>query len=257
MVAYVRFALDDGVLPGSCLAGDDVVDMLAKHAEATARLAERLGRLSDVGWTITASSLMSIHLGAWRASPSLNEAAADLEACGAPPGTIVHWAIAPENVDRLPVGIGGLVLDGPAFGEGSLDEILVTDTNGVERVIEGRDQALAALRDAIEAYAGQVARTYPHLEDLPHEILARARELDELRPFTHVDLVEDEQQKRIGVQAQPVSAIRWRGFVAGVETPDRPDHALVGERGPLAQRLALEGHELARLAGLPDPGLDR
>jgi len=257
MVAYVRFGLDDGVPPGSRLAGDAVVEMLTTHAEATARLAERLGRLSDAGWTITASSLMSVHLGAWRAAASLKEATAELEACGVPSGTIVHWAIAPENVDGLPVGIGGLVLDGPDFGEGSLDEILVTDTDGVGRIIEGRDQALAALRDAIETYAGQVARTYPHLEDLPHEILARARDLDALQPFTHVDLVEDERQKRIGVHAEPASVIRWRGFVAGVEAPDRPDRALVGERGPLAQRLALEGHELARLAALPDAGPDR
>ena len=245
-----------GLTVGQAIVGDDALDALEHDAHARRLAADAMRCAHDHGWVIVARGDLSgsvvCHAEAFFESMAAAEHSAREIAC--PPGTVLEWSPGlthnqyEPGGNLVPVPLAGAQLPGPRFTPPGR-ELVVIDTDGLETLCAGPDEALAHMRNLIEDLAVRLARQYPDQEELPAGMLANVDRIDgEIPPGgMRVPLFHDTAtDKEHALHVLWADSLRWQGFKRALEIPDRSDLSDPHIGGPLARRLALEGFDEAR-----------
>ena len=202
--------------------------------------------LEREGWEVGTSAFMGPLIRAYGHVGSLEQALEVARRCRVPGGTAVEWATAAAEPNKLPLSYGGGFVDGPVFGAGKLDEILIRDPYGRESLHPTRAEALRIVCVVINDYAERVGQLYPGVDELVDGVRAHVDTVteDDLHGLWQ-GLVHDEVlNETIMVKAMAADHFRWGGFKAAVEDPESPDrlaNTVALGWGPIALELALEG----------------
>src|SRR5262249_2063543 len=145
----------------------------AMLAELRARV-DAAHALEDEGWELGVSQFMGPMIRAHGQLGSLEQALESAKRCGVPAGTAVEGAQPPPARDQKPLAFGGGFVDGPLFGSGNTEEILVRDPYGRESLHPSRDEALRIVRVVIGDYAQRVGQLYPDEAELVDGVADKA-----------------------------------------------------------------------------------
>ena len=237
----------------SVTAGAAAVEMLVRDADATRHASQVMYRAHEQGWVVVARGDLGggVRCHAEAFFDSMADAEQSASALDCPAGTVLEWApdltrdLYEPGGDVMPVPLAGAQLDGPRFTPPGL-EVVVIDTDGLETLCASPDEAIAHIRNLIEALAVRLARQYPTQQELPAAMLANAERVRDIAPGgMDVPLIQDATDRQQGLRVLWADHLRWEGFKRALASPDRPDLADPGVGGPLARRLALEGFDEA------------
>jgi hypothetical protein len=144
------------------------VEMLVRDADATRHASQVMSRAHEQGWVVVALGDLGggVRCRAEAFFDSMADAEQSASALDCPAGTVLEWApdltrdLYEPGGDVMPVPLAGAQLDGPRFTPPGL-EVVVIDTDGLETLCASPDEAIAHIRNLIEALAVRLARQYP------------------------------------------------------------------------------------------------
>ena len=232
------------------LAGPDVATWLRSASCELSELADVALTLDRDGWRLRARDPLGLGPSSFFATlsaVSLVEAAERAGECAVTAGSVIEWGPFMESGIVFPCG--GLVVGGPEFGEGSMDEWVVCDARGAETLCASQAIALAELHEAGARLVTELARSHAHEYDAISSIRTRIARLELPLPVP-VDLrlctLSDELLR---LRAVPAAHFRWKGFLAALSTRAGTDiGTATAGWGRCAHDLAGQGFDAAALA---------